>query len=128
MTDTCNCGARLVPSVRYDATGPHETLACFEGREACSREPARIGRPPTAREPYTCELCGGPRERSYTRYCSRWCYGASKAVPRVPVVCPCGTTFEVRELARARGRGKFCSTACSDRWRRKHTLSVGLAS
>lgn len=61
-TDTCNCGARLVPSVRYDATGPHETLACFEGRAEC-----RTGARPKIRY---CGQCERVLKSKQMQFCS----------------------------------------------------------
>ena len=127
-TDTCNCGAGLVPSVRYEATGPHETLACFAGRAECQPRPLR-SRPAPVR---TCVVCGSPRSRKSTQFCSLQCAGKTRVVTRVSVTCHCGMVFEVLPRDIQRGQGKNCSRACQNVSLRlnyrKHTGAVGLAS
>ena len=118
--DTCNCGARLVPSVRYDKDGPHETLACFEGRAECL-----TGMKPRIRY---CSQCERVLKSKQMQFCSPACTQRARAHLRVTVECPCGETVVTTAQQQARGRGQFCSLVCSARYRRRHTLSVGLAS
>ena len=118
MTNVCRCGHEMVPAVRYDADGRHETQACFRALPACvgARKPKRF-----------CEQCGTGLNKDQTRYCSLECrYVANDT--RVSVTCPCGARFLVPPSIRARGKGKHCSVPCALKYRVRHTASVRMAS
>lgn len=112
--DTCNCGARLVPSVRYDQDGQHETLACFEGRAECRRQ----------RSVRNCEQCWQFLNRKQSRFCSRECGAAFNTQARIPVTCPCGVVFDSLPWIYERGKGRFCSHPCASRYRRHAVVEV----
>lgn len=113
VTDTCNCGARLVPSVRYDQDGPHETLACFRGAPECTGEKL-MQRSVEVTCPCgtTFKMTPSALARGRGKHCSSECRYLDNDT-RVDVTCPCGTAFKVPPSQFKRGRGKYCSEACS---------------
>ena len=114
MAERCGCGAWKVPAVRYDAFGRHDVLDCFAGKPECYP----LGPLPN------CQVCGAQLDRRRSRFCSHACYAKSKFKERVTVYCPCGTSVEGRPWHVARGKDKFCSVACSTRYRRRHLGAV----
>lgn len=116
--DTCRCGHEMVPAVRYDAEGQHETWACFRGAPACVNG---------LRPPRHCTVCDTRLGSKQERYCSLACY-ATTLRTSVELVCPCGKPFTVPPSQRMRGRGKYCSVSCGLRYRVRHAASVRMAS
>lgn len=113
MTNVCRCGHEMVPAVRYDAEGQHETWACFRGAPACTGE-KEVRRSVEV----TC-LCGtvfmaapSALARGQGKHCSSECRYLDNDT-RIDVTCPCGTAFKVLPSQFKRGRGKYCSDACS---------------
>ena len=66
-----------------------------------------------------CEMCGAiflaPKvraERGQARYCSRPCSGNARNRHVTCVCLTCGTRFDVKASAQARGEGLYCTPAC----------------
>ena len=113
VTTTCRCGHEMVPAVRYDQDGQHETLDCFLALPECTGEKV-VRRSVEVTCPCGTVFMAAPSAlaRGRGRHCSSECRYLDNDT-RVDVTCPCGTAFKVPPSQVKHGRGKYCSQACS---------------